>query len=249
MITLQRVYNSYDPLTSQLLVDVTQEFVPDNDPQATPEVIASWTIMVHLPVDSSGQVTQDASLIESLVQERIQQRLAPFTQQTSQIPLGGVVNPQAIYALTATAEVDSLPLGSFYVKLTADPDSETAPASGMFTRSIMQLITTRTNLSRPYNVAYDQFETLDNGNIVASGGLTLVESAGVATVQAGPFAITAANDNTDTLPVDSWVYSVAPGYVDNQLPDAWAQGYDFYQVYIEHDALEIVGTATAIFSY
>ncbi len=249
MLNITRIYNSYDALTSTLLVDVLQEFVPDDDPQATPQVINTWQVSVHLPVNGRGQVLQDASMIEALVQRRIQERLGPFTQQTSQIPPGGVVNPDAIYSQTQFNEAGSLPLGSYYVLLTPDPASETGALTNLYTRSIMRLITSRTNFDRPFDVAINQLIVLDNGNIVASSGLFNVESVGVTGPQAGFFVITAANDNTDTLAVTPWVLTTAPDYVDNMAPDAWANGYDFYQVFIEHDPIEMQGTTTAIFSY
>ena len=247
MLTLVKEYSAFDAQTSTLIVQVTQEYRPDNDLQATPEIVGSWPVSVRLPVDGQGQVTTDISLIQTLIDQRVEQRVGPLIQADTAIPVGGVVNAQAIYALTSTAEVDEIAAGTLYVLLTPDPASETT--ANVYTRSIMQLITSRTNLTRPFDVALSQLVVLDNGNIVASLGLIDVESVGVVGAQAGPFAITAANDNTDTLAVTPWVYTTSPSYVDNMDPEAWQTGYDFYQVYIEHDAIEMQGQTTAIFSY
>lgn len=247
MLTLVKEYTAFDAATSTLTVQVRQEYVPDNDPQATPEIVSTWPVSVRLPVNGSGEVTTNLNLIQALVEERVAQRVGPLVQAEVIVPAGGVTNAQVIYSLTSTVETDELAAGTLYVLLTPDPASETTP--NVYTRSIMQLITSRTNLSRPFDVGLGQFVTLDNGNIVISQGLTDVESVGVVTAQAGPFAITAANDNTDTLAVIPWVYTTRPDYVDNMDPEAWQQGYDFYQVYIEHDAIEMQGQTTAIFNY
>ena len=115
MLTFTTEYLTYNPLTSILTVRVTQVYQPDNQPLAVPQTVATWTIPVLLPVDGSGAVTTDISLIEGLVRDRIEQRLGPFTQQTNYAPPAGVEGAQVIYRLTTDVEAGQLRLIEGYI--------------------------------------------------------------------------------------------------------------------------------------
>ncbi len=124
------------------------------------------------------------------------------------------------------------PITPIYVLLTPDPDFVTGNVA---TRSVMQVIDSRQTSSFS-----GQFG-IDNGNVVASNGLSLVQTTGE-TEQAGPFAITDVNDGM-TLP--AWVTTTFPGAIfDPGLPGFIGEYY-----YITHAPITINTTATAVFSY
>ena len=226
---------SFDALTSRLTVTV--QVLYDSTLTETKE------INVTLPVNSQGFVTTDMTLIDQYVRTAIDRRLPYLAQR---VPPGGVVNAPLIYSITSDTESEQLALGTGYVLLTANPDY-TAPVTLECTRSVITVITNRTNLARPPEDGGYTIVGLDNGNVVSSDGLTLVQTAGE-TEQAGAFAIIAANDNTDTLPVPPWVYTVFPNFLDNTQVTS-EEGFDGYQYYIEHDPIVINVQATAIFNY
>jgi len=110
MLSFTTEYLTYDPLTSLLTVRVTQVYRPDDQPQASPQTVDTWTIPVVLPVDGSGAVTTDISLIQGLVRDRIEQRLGPLTGQEDYVPPAGVEGAQVIYRLTTEVEAGQLRL-------------------------------------------------------------------------------------------------------------------------------------------
>ena len=237
MYSTNYTWKSFDPITSKLTVEVS---ILWND-----ALVEIRDIRLTLPVDDLGYATTDTGIIDSIVNERIF-RYLPDVVNNTRTPPGGVVNAQLLYLLTSDSESDELVPGTAYVLLTADPDF--TDGSNVCTRSVITVITNRLNIARPPAELSNLIVTgLDNGNVVSSTGLLQVQTAGESE-QAGPFEITAANDNTDTLPVAPWVYTVYPDFLDNVTVTP-EQGFDGYQYYIEHDPIVINGTATALFSY
>lgn len=192
------------------------------------------TFGVTLPVDQYGAVTTDLQVIDLLIRTAIGRRVQYLEQR---IPPGGVSNAQSIYALTTQSEALELAPGEIFVLLTADPDF--TDVDSVCTRSVITVVRSRNDLRLTTDYG------LDNGNVVSSTGLLLVQTQGEAE-QSGPFAITQANDNTATLTVPAWVYTVFPNFIDNLASDPAFKGDQYY---IEHAAIVINGTATAVFSY
>ncbi len=221
---------SFNPVTSILFVRVDIL----NNSLSIVDTIDSFPI--RLPVDANGNAPVDAALT-AFVEKVIGRVFNPaiLAQRENLIENGGsVANAGTIYALTQDLEPgEEIP--ALYVLLTPDPEYTTGNVT---TRSILQCIDSRESLNFTGDFG------LDNGNVVSSSGLSLVQTFAEAE-QAGPFLITAANDNSASLALSTFASSSPyDGIVWNG-----AEGFNGVYYYIEHEPIIINGTATAVFSY
>ena len=234
----ENTYTSFDRATAKITVEVATKW-RNTETNAVTD-ISTETLIVTLPVDADGRVPNDPRVLDAIVQDRIRVRIGDVTQK---IPPGGITNAFEIEYLTTDVEEGTPPPGMWWVRL--DPDETTRDGmQGTVTRSVMTVITNRTDMTRP--VIYGEPLGLDNGNIVYSTGLLDVRDGANGDIQAGPFEITAASDNTATVQAGAWVYALYPNYIDNS---AGYPTFTGYQYVIEHDAIELTTFATALFSY
>ena len=234
MYTTTYTWKSFNAVTARLTVEV--DILWDS------VFVETKTIGLTLPVDTSGFVTTDRSLIESIINERIF-RYYPEVVNNTRLPPNGVVNAGDILDATDIIEAYSgvpiliVPVGgstgftaSVIISLSVDA-------------TINEVDIERGTLPAPVAVEAGDY-LLDNGN-VNGGAMTSIRSPG----DTGAFV-----NNVEV----SWDETTVPAGVITNFPyvlrDPLPEGADFNDYggfyYVTHAPITISGSyAVGVFLY
>lgn len=241
MYSTNYTWKSFNPFTARLTVDV--DILWDS------VFVETKTIGLTLPVDSSGAVTTDVSLIEGIINDRIF-RYYPEVVTNTRLPPNGVVNAGAILDNTDIIEAYSgIPIlivpviqgGGYPTINTNFSASIIIPAYG--DAGIPDIDIERSTLPAPDDVVPGTY-LLDNGN-VNGGAMTSIRSLG----DTGPF-VNNVDVSWDTTNVPPEIISSFPYVFRDPLPDG-ANFNDYLGFfYVTHAPITITGNyAVGVFLY